>query len=304
MTNGQMIKVVEVGPRDGLQNEPVFVPTSVKLQLVDLLVDAGLRTIEATAFVSPKRIPQMADHNEVAKGLHPRAGVTYSALTPNAQGFQAALAANFEEVAVFASASETFSHRNIQCSVAESIDRFTPVLRAAQSAGVRVRGYVSCVMGCPFEGAVSPVAVTDLAARLYDLGCYEISLGDTIGTGTPGHTTELLNLVSRKVPPAHLAGHFHDTYGQALANVVVALQAGVRVLDASVSGLGGCPYAPGATGNLATEDLVYMLHGMGYETGIDLSKVIRTGVFISQHLGLPTRSHVARAVAGPTRAMF
>src|SRR5579875_1632688 len=241
MSSSESVRIVEVGPRDGLQNERTQVPTAVKIELIERLADAGLRSIEATAFVSPKWVPQMADHAEVLRGLRRVPGVTYPVLTPNLKGFEAAVAAGAQEVAVFAAASESFSQKNINCSIAESLERFAPVMEAARTAKVRVRGYVSCVVGCPYEGAIQPAAVADVARKLLDAGCYEISLGDTIGVGTPKQTLEMLRAVNGRVPIAQLAGHFHDTYGQALANIYAALEFGVRIFDASVSGLGGCP---------------------------------------------------------------
>lgn len=291
----ERVRVVEVGPRDGLQNEARTVATETKIALIGILADAGLKTIEATAFVSPKWVPQMADHAELLRALPRREGVTYPVLVPNLKGFEAALAAGATEVAVFAAASETFSQKNINCSIAESLDRFAPVLAAARLANVRVRGYVSCVLGCPYEGAVDAERVAHVAGRLFDMGCYEISLGDTIGVGTPNRTREVIGCVSQRLPVASLAGHFHDTYGQALANIYAAMEMGVRVFDASVSGLGGCPYAPGAAGNAATEDLVYLLDGMGVETGVDLEGLIAAGAFICEKLGRETQSRVARA---------
>jgi len=292
------VKLVEVGPRDGLQNEIQPVATEVKLELIRLLADAGLSHIEATAFVSPRRVPQMADHDAVMRTAPRRAGLTLSALTPNLVGFEAAIAAGAQEVAVFGAASESFSQKNIHCSIAESLQRFEPVLRAAREHGVPVRGYVSCVLGCPYEGAIAPAAVAQVAAVLYEMGCHEISLGDTIGVGTPARTTAMLEAVAQRVPLAHLAGHFHDTYGQALANVYAALQLGVAVFDASVAGLGGCPYAPGASGNLATEDLLYMLDGLGIETGVQLEGLLAADRYICAALSRPTHSRVARARAG------
>jgi isopropylmalate/homocitrate/citramalate synthase len=291
------VRIVEVGPRDGLQNEAHLVPTATKIELIRRLARAGLKTIEATAFVSPKWVPQMADHAAVLAGIDRLPGVSYPVLVPNLQGFEAALAAGATEIAVFAAASETFSQKNIHCSIAESFERFRPVFDAARSANIRVRGYVSCVLGCPYEGAIAPDKVTEVARRLFDSGCTEISLGDTIGVGTPTQTLRLLESVSQHVPLAQLAGHFHDTYGQALANIYASLTFGVRVFDASVSGLGGCPYAPGASGNVATEDLLYMLNGMGLETGVDLKTLIDAGAFICAALGTATRSRVASARA-------
>lgn len=291
------VKVVEVGARDGLQNEAKQVPTEVKLELMCLLADAGLRFIEATAFVSPKRIPQMADHDAVMRGAPRRQGVTYLALTPNLQGFEAAVAAGVNEVAVFGAASETFSRRNINCSIAESLQRFGEVTRAAQARDIPVRGYVSCVAGCPYEGAIAPSAVADVAAALYEMGCHEISLGDTIGVGTPGRIMAMIEAVAKRVPIERLAGHYHDTYGQGLANVYASLEMGVSVFDASVAGLGGCPYAPGASGNLATDDLIYLLDGLGIETGVHLDALIAADRYICQALGRNTQSRVAQARA-------
>lgn len=291
------VQIVEVGPRDGLQNEPAErpVPTAVKLELIRRLTDAGLKRIEATAFVSPRRVPQMADHDELLRALPHREGVRYSVLTPNLVGVEAALAAGAQEVAVFGAASETFSQKNIHCSIAESLQRFEQVIRVAGRAGVPVRGYVSCALGCPYEGPVAPAAVAQLTGALYEMGCYEISLGDTIGVGTPGITLTMLEACAQRVPLAQLAGHFHDTYGQALANVYAALQIGLAVFDASVAGLGGCPYAPGASGNLATEDLLYMLDGLGIQTGVHLPALLQADHYISQALGRPGRSRVAMA---------
>ncbi len=296
MSGKEAVRVIEVGPRDGLQNESRRVPAQVKIGLINKLADAGLRSIEAASFVSPKWVPQMADSTEVMRGLAPRDGVVYSALTPNLQGFQSAVAAGVEEVAIFASASETFSQRNINCSIGESLQRFRPLLMAAKQTGVRVRGYVSCALGCPFEGEIAAQAVAEVARRLYGEGCYEISLGDTIGVGTPAKARDLIRVVTDSVPVAALAGHFHDTYGQALANVYACLESGVRVFDASVSGLGGCPYAPGAQGNLATEDLVYMLNGLGCATGVDLEKLADAGAYICAELGTASHSRAARAL--------
>jgi hydroxymethylglutaryl-CoA lyase len=297
MSLPRRVRIVEVGPRDGLQNEPASVPTSVKIELIERLADAGLKAVEATAFVSPKWVPQMADHAEVLRGIRRRPGVAYPVLVPNMQGFDAARAAGAGEVAVFAAASETFSRKNINCGIAESLARFRPVLAAARRAKIRVRGYLSCVAGCPYEGAVRPQAVAAVAKELADMGCYEISLGDTIGVGTPGKIRSLVETVARKVPIRRLAGHYHDTYGQALANVYASLEAGVRTFDSSVSGLGGCPYAKGATGNVATEDLVYMLEGLGIETGVDSTRLRRAGEFISAALGREPGSKAARALA-------
>jgi hydroxymethylglutaryl-CoA lyase len=292
------VRIVEVGPRDGLQNEPQPVSTAVKVELIERLAAAGLRSIEATSFVSPKWVPQMADHAQVMAQIRRAPGVVYSALTPNLKGFEGALAAGADEVAVFASASESFSQKNIHCSIAESIARFEPVFAAAKAAGIPVRGYVSCVVACPYEGAVAPGAVAEVARSLFARGCSEISLGDTIGVGTPGRVKAMLKAVAAHVPPEKLAGHFHDTYGQALVNVYAAMEMDVRVFDSAVSGLGGCPYAPGASGNVATEDLVYMLQGMGMETGVNLEKLIEAGAFLCEQLGRESQSRVARAM-GP-----
>lgn len=292
----ERVRIVEVGPRDGLQNEKQTVSTDTKIALIGMLADAGLKTIEATAFVSPKWVPQMADHAEVLRALPRRKGVIYPVLTPNLKGFEAAVAAGATEVAVFAAASETFSQKNINCSIAESLERFAPVLVAARAANVRVRGYVSCVLGCPYDGAIAPERVADVAGKLFEAGCYEISLGDTIGAGTPNKTKEMVVRVAERVPAASLAGHFHDTYGQALVNIYSAMEMGVRVFDSSVSGLGGCPYAPGAAGNVATEDLVYMLDGMGVETGVNLERLIAAGAFICGKLGRESQSRAAKAL--------
>jgi len=288
--------MVEVGPRDGLQNESAIVPTEVKVGLIDRLTDAGLQAIEATSFVSPKWVPQMADATQVMAAIRRRPGVRYPVLTPNMKGFEAALAAGCDEVAVFVAASETFSHKNINCSIAESLERARPVTEAARAHGVRVRGYISCVLGCPYEGDIAPERVRDVAAALKGLGCYEISLGDTIGTGTPGKTRKLIATVSEAVPIAEQAGHFHDTYGQALANAYAALEMGVATFDSSVAGLGGCPYAKGATGNVASEDVLYLLEGLGIETGVDMTRLRIAGQFISDFLGRAPISRVARAL--------
>lgn len=292
----KQVKIVEVGPRDGLQSEPTSVPTATKIALIERLADAGLPVVEATAFVSPKWIPQMADNAQVLAGLRRRPGVVYPALVPNMKGLDAALAAGVEEIAVFGAASESFSQKNTNCSIAESFERFAPVTQTAQANGLRIRGYVSCVIACPYEGAVPPETVANVVARLVELGCYEVSLGDTIGVGTPGKIRAMIEAVAKRVPVAHLAGHYHDTYGQALANVYASLECGVAVFDASVAGLGGCPYAPGASGNVATEDVVYLLEGLGIETGVDLNKLIDVGAFISAALDRQTTSKVARAV--------
>ena len=290
------VKVVEVGPRDGLQNEARVVSASVKVALIDRLSAAGFRAIEAGAFVSPKWVPQMADTAEVMAGIRRQRGVAYQALTPNLKGLEAAIAAGADEVAVFGAASESFSQKNINCSIAESFERFAPVVDRARAARIPVSGYISCVLGCPYEGPVPPAQVADVAERLVALGCYEISLGDTIGTGTPGSTRTMLDAVARVIPAERTAVHFHDTYGQALANILAALDRGIRVVDSAVAGLGGCPYAKGATGNVATEDVLYMLGGMGVETGIDLQQVVEAGQFISETLERRSESRVARAM--------
>ncbi|MFR0673215.1 hydroxymethylglutaryl-CoA lyase [Enterobacterales bacterium AW_CKDN230030176-1A_HGKHYDSX7] len=292
------VRVVEVGPRDGLQNEARPIAVADKIRLVDDLGAAGLRYIEVGSFVSPKWVPQMAGSAEVFAGMTRLPGVTYAALAPNLRGFEDALAAGVEEVAVFAAASETFSQRNINCSISESLARFEPILAAAQTHRVRVRGYVSCVLGCPYEGTVSPEQVMPVARALYQMGCHEVSLGDTLGVGTPGATRRLFDQVASAVPREALAGHFHDTYGQAVANVYASLLEGIAVFDASVAGLGGCPYARGATGNVSTEDLVYLLQGLGIDTGIDLDRLIAAGQRISDVLARANGSRVARARQG------
>jgi len=296
------VRIVEVGPRDGLQNEPKSVPTAVKVELIERLADAGLPAIEATAFVSPKWVPQMADHSEVLKTLRRKPGVSYPVLVPNMKGFEAAVAAGAGEIAVFGAASETFSRKNINASIAESLERFAPVAEAARAKGIRLRGYISCVVGCPYEGAVKPEAVTEVAKRLDAMGCYEISLGDTIGVGTPGKVKRMLETVARAVPVERLAVHLHDTYGQALANLYAALELGVTTADSSVAGLGGCPYAKGASGNVATEDVVYLLDGLGIETGVNLAKVYDAGRFICDALGREPASKVAKALASKRAA--
>ena len=289
------VRIVEVGPRDGLQNEPGPIDVATKVALIERLADAGLAAIEAASFVSPKWVPQMAGSAEVMRALRRKPGVVYSALTPNMHGFESALAAGCDEVAVFAAATETFSRRNINCSIAESIERFRPVIDAAREHGLRCRGYISCVLGCPYEAAVDPQAVAQLAGALYGMGCYEISLGDTIGVGTPASTLRAFDACARVVPVDRLAGHFHDTWGMAIANIHAALGLGVASFDASVGGLGGCPYSPGASGNVATEDVAYLLHGLGIETGIDLDALVDCAAFISGVLGRAPQSKVARA---------
>lgn len=291
------VKVFEVGPRDGLQNEAAPVGTADKIALINRLADAGFSHIEAGSFVSPKWVPQMAGSAGVFAGIRRKPGVTYSALTPNLKGFEAALAAGVDEVAVFAAASETFSQKNINCNVAESIQRFTPVMAEAAAYNIPVRGYVSCVVGCPCEGDVAPGKVAQVAGKLKAIGCYEVSLGDTIGVGTPASVSAMLEAVAQQVPVAELAIHCHDTYGQAIANIYAALQLGVAVVDSSVAGLGGCPYAAGATGNVATEDVLYLLQGLGIETGIDLKLAIQAGNFIAEKIGRENQSKVARALS-------
>ncbi len=291
------VRIVEVGPRDGLQNEAGVVPAAVKIELIHRLADAGLPAIEATAFVSPKWVPQMADNAEVMAGIRKKPGVAYPVLVPNLKGLEAALAAGAEEIAVFGAASEAFSQKNINCSIAESLARFAPVAAEAKQRGLSVRGYISCVVGCPYQGAVAPAAVAEVAAQLYRMGCYEISLGDTVGVGTPGKIQAMLSSVASVVPVEKLAVHFHDTYGQALANLYAALELGVATMDSSVAGLGGCPYAKGASGNVATEDVVYLLNGLGIETGVDLDRVFEAGRYICAQLGREPSSKVARAMA-------
>lgn len=295
------VRIVEVGPRDGLQNEKQLVSTDVKVELIARLGAAGLPAIEATSFVSPKWVPQMGDNAEVMARIQRLPGVDYPVLTPNLQGFQSALAAGAQEVAVFAAASESFSRKNINCSIAESLARFEPVMDAAKAAGVRVRGYVSCVLGCPYEGEIGPEAVADVAATLFGMGCYEVSLGDTIGVGTPGKTRRMLDAVARRVPIDKLAGHYHDTYGQALVNIYASLEAGVATFDASIAGLGGCPYAAGASGNVATEDVVYMLDGLGIETGINLDALVETSGWVCAQIGRTCGSRVSLAKGACTR---
>jgi hydroxymethylglutaryl-CoA lyase len=294
------VRLVEVGPRDGLQNEKAMVPTDVKVALVDLLTDAGFAAIETTSFVSPKWVPQMADAADVMARIRRKPGVRYPVLTPNMKGFAAAMAAKVDEVAVFVAASETFSHKNTNCSIAEGLDRARPIFDAAKANNVRVRGYVSCALGCPYEGDIDPRRVADVAHTLYQMGAYEVSLSDTIGTGTAGKTQALFKLSAERVPVAALAGHFHDTYGQALANVYAALELGVATFDSSIAGLGGCPYAKGATGNVASEDVVYLMQGLEIETGVDMTKLRRAGQYISDFLQRQPASRVARALNAKT----
>jgi hydroxymethylglutaryl-CoA lyase len=291
----KQVRLVEVGPRDGLQNEQQPISVADKVRLVDDLSAAGLSYIEVGSFVSPKWVPQMAGSELVFAQIKQRPGVTYAGLTPNLKGFEAALQAGVREVAVFAAASEAFSQKNINCSIDESLQRFVPLMDAAKQHDIRVRGYVSCVLGCPYEGAVTPEQVASVARELFAMGCYEVSLGDTIGTGTAGATRNLIEVVGRDIPRDKLAGHFHDTYGQALANVYASLLEGIAVFDSSVAGLGGCPYAKGATGNIATEDVLYLLNGLGIETGIDMEQLIAAGQRICTVLGKQNGSRVARA---------
>ena len=297
MTIPKKVRIVEVGPRDGLQNEAQNVPAAVKIELIDRLTDAGLPVIEATAFVSPKWIPQMADAAAVMAGIRRHAGTGYPVLVPNRKGLEAAIAAGCDEVVVFGAATEAFSKRNTNCSIAEGLARFSEVCAEAIARGLKVRGDISVCLGCPYEGEVQPAQVTRVARELYAMGCYEITIADTIGSGTPGKTRAVIEDIAQYIPAEKLAGHFHDTYGQALANTLTALECGVATFDSSVAGLGGCPYAKGATGNVATEDLLYMLDGMGIYTGIDMQKLVAAGAFICDALGRPTQSRVARALA-------
>lgn len=290
------IKIVEVGPRDGLQNETQYVDVSTRIGLVERLLEAQVRHIEVASFVSPQWVPQMAGSAELMQGLPRKPGVHYSALAPNLKGLEAAMAAGCEEVAVFGAASESFSRRNINCSIRESLERFRTVIEQARRHQLRVRGYVSCVLGCPYEGGIAPGKVAEVALIMSEMGCHEISLGDTIGLGNPDSTRRLLEACLSVIPATQLAGHYHDTYGMALANIVASLELGIRTFDSSVAGLGGCPYATGASGNVATEDVVHLLHSLGYQTGIDLPKLIRAGEYISASLGRETSSRVARAM--------
>ncbi|XP_063169574.1 3-hydroxymethyl-3-methylglutaryl-CoA lyase, cytoplasmic isoform X1 [Candoia aspera] len=297
LTSGfpEFVKIVEVGPRDGLQNEKAILPTDVKIELINRLSETGLSVIEVTSFVSSKWVPQMADHTEVMKGIRRYPGVRYPVLTPNLQGFHSAIAAGATEVSVFGAASETFSKININCTIEKSLESFEAVVKSARNMDIPVRGYVSCALGCPYEGTIPPAKVAEVSKRLYSMGCYEVSLGDTIGVGTPGSMKRMLESVMMEIPLAALAVHCHDTYGQALANILTAMQLGVHVVDSSVSGLGGCPYAKGASGNVATEDVIYMLNGLGINTGVDLYKVMEAGNFICTALNKKTSSKVAQA---------
>ncbi len=291
------VKIVEVSPRDGLQNESGSVPTQIKVELIDRLSAAGLQSVEAGSFVSPKWVPQMADTAQVMARIRRTPGVAYPVLVPNLKGLEAAIAAQAEEVAGFAAATEAFSRRNTNCTIAESMQRQAEVCKAALAAGLRVRGYISVVLDCPYEGEVRPEVVADIAQQLFDMGCYEVSLGDTIGTGTPARAQRMVEAVSKKVPVGKLAGHFHDTYGQALANILAVMELGVETFDSSAAGLGGCPYAKGATGNVATEDVLYMLNGLNIDTGIDMNHLLDAAQFICGHLGRPTVSRAGRALA-------
>jgi hydroxymethylglutaryl-CoA lyase len=294
------VRIVEVGPRDGLQNEKQVVPTETKIALIERLAEAGLRVIEATSFVSPKWVPQMGDNTAVLHGIRRDPGVTYTALTPNLQGFDGAVLAKASEVAIFGAASESFSRKNINCSISESLKRFEPVVSAASALEIPVRGYVSCVVGCPYEGVIDPRQVADVAKTLFDMGCYEVSLGDTIGVGNPRAIQQMIEACAKQIPIARLAGHYHDTYGMAIANIYASLQMGMASFDASVAGLGGCPYAKGASGNVATEDVVYLLNGLGIETGVDLAKLAAVGDWISNAINRPNGAKAGRALCSRT----
>ncbi len=298
----QSVKIVEVGPRDGLQNEKEFVPTSIKVDLINRLSAAGFRNVESASFVSPKWVPQMADGADVMAGIARRPGTIYSVLTPNLRGFEGALAAKADEIVIFGAASEAFSQKNINCSIAESIARFEPVAQAAKAAGLRIRGSVSCALGCPYQGEVPVASVVDVVERFAALGCDEIDIADTIGVGTPKRTREVFAAVTNVFPRERLSGHFHDTYGQALANIYAALTEGIEIYHASVAGLGGCPYAKGATGNVATEDVLYLMNGLGIETGIDLAQVVAIGDFISTATGKPNVSRAGKALLAKARS--
>ncbi|MBI3772916.1 MAG: hydroxymethylglutaryl-CoA lyase [Gammaproteobacteria bacterium] len=294
MTLPHRVKIVEVGPRDGLQNEVTAIDTATKVEFINQLSATGLSVIEATSMVNPKWVPQLADAEAVFSQIKRHAGVSYPVLIPNLQGLERAIAVGADHVAVFTAASETFNQKNINCSIDESLQRFEPVMALAKANNIQVRGYISCVLGCPYEGKINPEKVANVATRLHTLGCAEISLGDTIGVGTPLQAQDILRRVSKHVPMHELAVHFHDTRGQALANIYACLQLGIATIDTSVAGLGGCPYANGATGNVATEDVIYMLHGMGIETGVDLAALIKAGHFICEKLGRPINSKLGR----------
>ena len=296
MTVPTQVKIVEVGPRDGLQNEKEVVPTEIKIELINRLAEAGVRAIEATSFVSPKWVPQMGDNAAVMQGIARHPAAVYPVLTPNLQGFDAALQAGATEVAIFGAASESFSRKNINCSIAESLKRFEPILSSASALEIPVRGYVSCVVGCPYEGDIAPEQAASVAKSLFEMGCYEVSLGDTIGVGNPASVGRMLEACARVVPIGKLAGHYHDTYGMAIANIYASLQMGMAIFDSSVAGLGGCPYAKGASGNVATEDVVYLMHGLGIETGIDLAKLAAIGNWISSAINRPNGAKAGRAI--------
>ncbi|CAG4894956.1 hydroxymethylglutaryl-CoA lyase [Paraburkholderia saeva] len=298
----QSVKIVEVGPRDGLQNEKEFVPTRIKIDLIDRLSAAGFRNVESASFVSPKWVPQMADGADVMAGIARRPGTIYSVLTPNLRGLEGALAAQADEIVIFGAASEAFSQKNINCSIAESIARFEPVTQTAKAAGLRIRGSVSCSLGCPYQGEVPVASVVDVVERFAALGCDEIDIADTIGVGTPKRTREVFEAVTKVFPRERLSGHFHDTYGQALANIYAALNEGIEIYHASVAGLGGCPYAKGATGNVATEDVLYLMNGLGIETGIDLAQVVAIGDFISTATGKANASRAGKALLAKARS--
>jgi hydroxymethylglutaryl-CoA lyase len=295
------VKIVEVGPRDGLQNEKDFVPTDIKIELVNRLARAGIRNVESASFVSPKWVPQMADGAAVLAGIAREPGSIYSALTPNMRGFEGALEAHADEIVIFGAASEAFSQKNINCSIAESIARFEPVAKATKEAGLRLRASISCALGCPYQGDVPIAAVVDVVERMKALGCDEIDIADTIGVGTAGRTREVMAAASKVFPRERLAGHFHDTYGQAVANIYASLQEGIEIFHASVAGLGGCPYAKGATGNVATEDVLFLMNGLGIETGVDLDQMVEIGDFISRAIGKPSASRAGRALLAKKR---
>ncbi|WP_299773822.1 hydroxymethylglutaryl-CoA lyase [uncultured Pseudoteredinibacter sp.] len=296
MNMPKKVRIVEVGPRDGLQNEATPISAETKIELIHKLADAGVSYIESGSFVNPKWVPQMAGSEAVFEGIQKQSGVEYAALTPNMKGYERAVAVGADEVAIFAAASEAFSQKNTNCSIAESMDRFAPIMEAAKKEGLKVRGYVSCVVGCPYEGDIDPEKVAMVAEKLIEAGCYEVSLGDTIGVGTPASVKTMLQAVLKKVPAEKLAVHLHDTYGQALANIYAALELGIAVVDSSVAGLGGCPYAKGASGNVASEDVVYMLNGLGIESGIDLDKLIQAGDFICKAIDRDNGSKTAKAL--------
>ena len=302
MTLPSNVKIVEVGPRDGLQNEKQIVPTEIKIALINGLAEAGVRVIEATSFVSPKWVPQMADNTAVMQGITRHSATVYPVLTPNLQGFDAAIEAGATEVAIFGAASESFSRKNINCSIVESLKRFEPIVSAASALEIPVRAYVSCVVGCPYEGVIAPEKAASVAKTLFDMGCYEVSLGDTIGVGNPAAIQRLIEACARQIPIGKLAGHYHDTYGMAIANIYASLQMGMAVFDSSLAGLGGCPYAQGASGNVATEDVVYLLQGLGIESGIDLAKLAALGAWISHALNRPNGAKAGRALCAKVAA--